>query len=100
MAYAWIITKDHADVGGDDETVVGRTGPGTISEEHAAALSAGKGHLFSLWDDDGERYFEGRLITDDDEPEEEALYSPLRDYGAAWGAVRIKYRGHPDWEIG
>jgi hypothetical protein len=94
--YAWIITKDHLDEGNGD---AGISGPSDASDEMLASLEAGKGHTFYLYDDDGERYYTGRLVAD--EMDEEACYAPLGDFGAGWaGCTEVRWHGHSEWDCG
>jgi len=124
--YAWIITKDHlAECEGHDGTSdaellagvnigtttycdgtcnpgeAGTTGPSTAPQALLDRLAAGQGHTFRMYDDDGELYYTGRLLRDEDNPrydEDTALRGPLADYGEPnAGAVRIEYHGHPEW---
>lgn len=101
--YAWMIHRDNL---ADREVSV--WGPRNAPEELVERLRAreGKTWTFSLYDDDGIRYFTGRLATLADSPEDDetgpsgALMAPLSDYGEAFGCVRIGWAGHPEWEIG
>lgn len=99
--YAWRIDKDHlADGENDPHTCAGVTGP-----RDAGEFGTYPNHnQFRMYDDDGELYVTGTLFwqgTGPEEPSENALYGPLRDYGGpALGCVRIDYTGRPDWSIG
>ena len=82
--YAWIIDKDHI-----DHTDGGVYGPHYISQEQLDALRSGDGRKFRMLDDDGELYYEGRIVTarDDDD-----LFGPLYDFGAPnAGCTEILY---------
>jgi len=103
MAYGWIITKDHlAEEFEDYSSDAGVTGPRGISDEMVADLKAGKGHTFYMYDDDGNRYYTGKMIaTGDDEETEWAIGSPLDNFGTPnAGCTLIKYHGKPTWDIG
>lgn len=94
--YAWMITGDYIDTDS-----VGIAGPHNAPADLLDRLSAGEGHIFKLYDDDGEHYYTGlALWADDCEPgEEEFCYGPLGDYGAPnAGAVRILWNNHPEWD--
>jgi len=96
-AYGWTIT---ADLLGDEPGAVGTMGPRDITSGHAAALVAGEGRTFTLYDDDGEAYYRGRLIADDYD-DEESCYGPLGDFGGPnAGATEIRYRYHPEMDCG
>lgn len=87
--YAWIIEKDHLDVG--VPTSVGVKGPRDADPDLVTLLSFGEGALFRLYDDDDELYFEGHIIGDFDG------FEPLEDYGMpAAGCTGIKYPGRPE----
>lgn len=86
--YAWIITFDHLE---DEATDI--AGPFDATDEQVAALKAGEGTAFRMYDDDGELYYSGRFMGD---PTEEAAFAPLEDYGTpAAGCTEIRY-----WEPG
>jgi len=94
--YAWIIDTDHlASPEFGDEA--GITGPRSITEEQTAALAAGEGARFKMYDDDGELYYSGRFLGDD---EAEEAFGPLDDFGMPnAGATTIKYLRNGIWEI-
>jgi hypothetical protein len=117
--HGWVITRDYLAEGDpdDDNNVSGVAGPGEMSADAEKALNyvnaetddqwfkKAKGYVFDMYDDDGEHYVRGRLWCPEfetgDEPDEDALASPLFDYGqAGMGCTRITYLGHPGWEIG
>jgi hypothetical protein len=98
----WIIDKDHiADPQEEEGTylnAVGLIGPRDISDDDEAALKAGAGVKFRLYDDDGELYYEGRSI--DPGPEYSAPahrpieweFEPLDDFGRPnAGAVDVRH---------
>lgn len=101
--YAWTITRDHLTDPNDPDDVnaVGVRGPGEASDEALAALAAGKGRLFRMYDDDGILYYTGKLVDLSGEWDDEACYAPLGNYGGpAAGAVGIKYHGHREMDCG
>ncbi|KZM71094.1 hypothetical protein AWN90_42030 [Nocardia terpenica] len=67
-------------------------------------------HHWALYDDDGNPGLEGyavwesaRFAEDGDCEDlfESALMSPLGDLGeAVFGATKVRYTGHPEWDIG
>lgn len=50
---------------------------------------------FRLKDDDGEVYFEGKMIKTDDE----RLFEPLDRLGSGYGCTSIEIRTKKGWEI-
>ncbi len=92
--YAWIITKDHLEEEGSEDSSVGVIGPRDATPEQVADLQAGRGAAFRMYDGDGKLYYSGRAVWD--EPTEEAHVGPLVDYGYPnAGAVRITWPGDP-----
>lgn len=90
--YAWTITADYLD--GPESSDIGIEGPSHATEATlAAARKGGKGTAtFYLYDDDGERYYAGRIAGDFDGPE------PLDDFGEGWaGCTEVRYPGHPEY---
>lgn len=111
--YAWIIDRSHLEhldnhdprynettrrfehtiPKGVDEVNI--TGPRNVSPQAEAALKAGKGTAFQLWDDDGIRYFTGRFFETldgqgfDDVDPNGYEGDPLEDYGAAQGCTHM-----------
>jgi len=80
--YAWIIDGDDISEGQD----IGTIGPFSAPKELVDRLNAGEGKAFQMFDDDGERYYTGRIVGAYDELE------PLDDFGTPnAGAVHIKY---------
>jgi hypothetical protein len=100
-AYAWVIDRDHLAEEYEEpaeRSDAGLTGPRRATDEDLARLEAGEGHQFTMWDDDGEHYYTGRIVWAGEDPDEDLMVAPLRDYGRPGaGAVVIKYPGHPDW---
>jgi hypothetical protein len=96
--YGWTIDKDHLidqfpDIGKDE---AGIRGPRDITPEIEAKLDAGEGHVFRMYDDDGELYYTGRLVGDKDDEIEG--FAPLNDFGTPnAGAVRIDYKEGRSW---
>lgn len=87
MSYAWIIDRDHID------SDVGRRGPRNSPPTLEAALNSGKGKPFRMYDDDGELYYEGRLIVSKGEQDPEVEFRPLSDFGMPnAGATEIHYQ--------
>lgn len=100
-AYGWIITKDYLE--GDDETnAVGILGPRDISDEVEAALKAGAGVTFDLFDDDGEHYYQGRLYSAAGAQDAgDFAECPLDDFGAGYaGCTAVTYPQFPYWNVG
>lgn len=111
--YAWIIDRDHlTGPGGEfanpNEDEKGVMGPrdadvaGGSYEDNKAELTRNyKAHnQFRMYDDDGILYYTGTLYHDG-EPDEEACYGPLGDFGMPnAGAVLIKYTGQPGMDCG
>jgi len=98
--YAWIIDKDHLAEGEYDEK--GIVGPRDARAADKAALTAAyeNHYQFRMYDDDGELYYTGTMFCDG-EPDEEACYGPLGDFGMPnAGAVLIKYTAHPEMDCG
>lgn len=92
-SYGWMITKDFIATD-HDEINVGRTGPRDIPLEFELALAKGHGVSFKLYDDDGEKFYEGRYYSvEDAAAEDETAFGPLDDFGRPNdGAVTISYR--------
>jgi hypothetical protein len=96
--YAWIITRDYlAEEDGGLMPEKGTTGPRDAPDAMLAQLAAGEGTPFRLYDDDGELYYDGRLIGDS---ESEDAFGPLDDFGRPnAGATEIRYlRPGKGWE--
>jgi hypothetical protein len=101
---AWIITKDKiADAESEEGTNLnakGLTGPSTASERDVERLKAGEGKRFRMLDDDGEIYYYGRWLEEDDCTEEyesgmwgqDSEFSPLDNFGAPnAGCTELQY---------
>lgn len=100
MTYAWIIDRDVLfDEAGEEDmkTGAGMMGPSTILPGDKAALKAGEGTRFRMYDDGDELYYEGRLIGDwrgDDG------FAPLDDFGAPnAGCTKIEYFNGESWDM-
>lgn len=90
MNYGWIIDKDEIDGSG-----IGTMGPRSISEDFQKGLLQGSGRKFRMYDDDGELYYEGRILTQADD---ETLFAPLDDYGTPnAGCTEIRYLNGREW---
>lgn len=95
--YAWIIDTYHLAEDEDDYDCAGTMGPRDAPDSLVEALNAGKGHTFTMYDDDGNLYHTGRALVAG-EVEEFHLLAPLADFGSPNdGAVLIKWAGHPEW---
>lgn len=96
--YGWIITEDHLR---EEAQVpeVGIVGPRDITDEDIARLKVGEGFAFELYDDDGEKYYTGRLVVSGDATpfDEDVYFAPLDDFGAPGsGCTEIRWPGHPE----
>lgn len=88
---------------GSNGNAVGVIGPRSAPDWMCDALAAGARcdvaasiFTFKMFDDDGELYYTGRMMTDC-EDDEDAAYAPLGDYGTPnAGATSITYPGHPE----
>jgi hypothetical protein len=91
--YAWMITIDHLE---GDSTDVGMHGPHNAPDDLIARLTTGEGHRFELYDDDGELYYSGLIITTGDMAEQAHCFAPLDDFGTGWaGATEVRYPDRP-----
>ena len=89
MKYGWMITKDYANE--DVLSAVGTTGPGGIDPKIEKKLQAGEGAVFTMYDDDEEKIYGGRLIGLEDDADG---FEPLDDFGMPdAGCTLIKYNG-------
>ena len=102
--YAWIIDTDHlADAGDSGES--GVIGPRDAAGDSKSELARNYAHRhqFRMYDDDRELYYTGTLFWngDADDPDEEAVYGPLGDFGMPnAGCVLIAYTDRPNWDCG
>ena len=87
MEYGWVITKDHiADSKAPLKTncnAVGISGPYgcPFDDDHITA----RGRKFKMFDDDGELYYEGYMLGENE-------FGPLEDFGMPnAGCTRIEY---------
>lgn len=109
----WIIDKDKiaseqdkADNpdGKSNLHAIGLVGPRSISKKCEAALQAGEGIKFKMYDDDGELYYIGRYLEDPELAEGvwEDEFQPLDNFGSPnAGCTMIKYRSPETkkWEL-
>lgn len=112
--WGWMITQDVfneqcAKDGLDLSSSAGVTGPGRAPDsilEELERMKDGGEHregfhsaTFVMFDDDGELMARGRLVwTGEAEPDEDAIFAPLFDYGrGCWGCTTIEYDDHPAW---
>jgi len=99
--YAWIIHTDHM---GDEPHVPGTIGPRDAPDDLIARLHRGEGQPFRLYDDDGELYYSGRIVSDPPTPDRspgDDAFGPLNDFGEPnAGCTEIRYRSGPkgSWE--
>lgn len=84
--YAWVITRDYLfEPQEPTSSRVGLIGPRGATEDQISSLRAGDGRQWRCRDDDGEVYYEGRLIGDH-------VFGPLDDFcGPDSGCVSIEY---------
>jgi hypothetical protein len=91
--YGWVITRDWITEGQDVDVV----GPRDIPEDLLVRLRNGEGDRFQMYDDDGELYYEGRIVwaAEDYAPglgHVEEGFEPLYDFGMPnAGCVDIRY---------
>lgn len=97
---AWIITRDLlAEQDSKLVSEVGTSGPAGISEVALAKLERGEGHMFLMFDDDDELYYEGLLLGD---PTSHQGFAPLDDFGTPnAGCTYIEYYNETakEWEV-
>jgi len=90
-AYNWVITQDHED--GQEAGTVGPRGAYMTADQIKKA-----GDMFTLWDDDDNKYYTGYIARQFEAPEgdfdiAEEGFEPLDDFGTPnAGCVYIKYR--------
>jgi hypothetical protein len=95
--YAWMIDKDYIDSEGAKGEPVQVFGPRTATEEQMARLQKGEGRAFRIYDDDGIRYYSGRIVDSDRGSETD--FGPLDDYGTPnAGATEIRYFDKGKWQ--
>jgi len=81
--YRWKIEKDHTEEPGTPESAKGVCGPCGLNPD----LASNPAH-FSLYDDDGECYYEGTIYGDYDG------FEPLEDFGMSFaGCTGVKING-------
>lgn len=115
--YAWTIDRDHLAedarhdgvASSDIDDASGTFGPSDAPQWQIDALNGvvqsapaqgGQIFTFRLYDDDGELYYTGRMITDEGDTED-ACYAPLGDFGAPYaGCTLVRYVGHPEMDCG
>lgn len=96
--YAWLITHDDL-ASADDPEDTDTTGPAGITETLEIALRRDdipRGFtrsVFRMYDDDGNRYYRGRMLYKDDlEGTEVQVFAPLKDFGLPHaGCTRIRW---------
>ena len=76
MKYGWVITKDTLAENGTFQSAVGVKGPYGLRPELEARLDKGEGIRFRMKDDDGEVYYEGRIVFSDTSQEVVTRYTP------------------------
>lgn len=85
--YGWVITQDFL-----EETDQQVFGPYDIPKHHQDALIAGDGLDFRMYDDDGNLYYQGRVVFDSDYQAEDMQFEPLTDFGMPYaGCTEIRY---------
>jgi hypothetical protein len=91
--YGWIITKDFINQS-DDDSDVGVAGPRDIPDALHTELKSGLGETFRMSDDDGEVYYEGRIVGEYDGLE------PLDDFGDPnAGCVILEMKNGRTWQM-
>ena len=97
---AWMITRDLLNEQGiSDDSAVGTAGPAGITDLAVMKMERGEGHMFLMFDDDDELYYEGLLLGDKDS---EQGFAPLDDFGMPdSGCTYIKYYNETtkEWEV-
>jgi hypothetical protein len=87
-SYAWIIDWGNPNI--DLQEEVGIKGPRGITPDQEEKLKAGEGEKFKMYDDDGIKYYEGRIIGERDY---DAGFEPLDDFGMPnAGCTDIHYK--------
>jgi hypothetical protein len=102
-SYGWVITvdknADELEPVGTNSNAKGMMGPSNIPEDLRLRLEQGEGITFKMYDDDGNLYYIGRIITNGENDEQ--LFAPLDDFGMPnAGATEIKYKSATtnEWE--
>lgn len=87
---AWMITRDLLhEQGISNDSAVGTCGPAGIIDLARLKLERGEGHMFLMYDDDDELYYEGLMLGDKDGMQG---FAPLDDFGMPdSGCTRIDY---------
>lgn len=98
--YAWMIAKDHiADKDareGSNLNAKGVTGPREVELTAEEIQKHPDREYFKMYDDDGELYYEGYFVGDDDAEG----FEPLDDFGMPnAGCTSIKYRNKKTGEM-
>jgi len=103
MMYGWIITKDHISGCHErlpeskccDKNDVGVYGPARITPEAEQQLANGDGVRWRAFDDDGELYYEGLWVGEDDYG-----LGPLTDFCQPnAGCTRLELFENGKWSI-
>lgn len=85
--YGWLITKDHVS-DGDDERVFG---PRNSAFNPKYIMDHPGKQAFKMYDDDGELYYEGFIVIEEDDGELD--FAPLDEFGMPnAGATEIHYQ--------
>ena len=97
---AWKINCSHIEDDRERSPVpVAIYGPHSITHAQRAALDAGRGFSFRLYDDAGALYFRGITLVDPMKGDADSLFAPLDDYGDPdAGCTTIKYLINERWE--
>ncbi len=99
--YAWLIHKDYLARPGERDDK-GQMGPRNAPQALIERLLAGEGRKFKMYDDDGELYYDGKIVGVDDSDEiflagsvggDVADFGPLWDFGTPnAGCTEIRYK--------
>lgn len=100
--YVWVITRDLLKERFQDDftSAVGVWGPSDARYSPDEAPKHGwSGYRFTMYDDDREAYYQGTMYCA--EPDEDACFGPLGDYGMPGsGCTEIRYHGHREMDCG